>query len=348
MRDEPGNLRSRGWVSYVLIGVTVAFLTLFIILPVGNVFAEALGKGWGAYRQTFVATPAPRPQTQGLPIHQRLAALKAYRDANRPYEEARKNWSAIRMTLGVAAIVVPLNVLFGVAAAWAVAKHRFKGKSLLMALIDLPFSFSPVVAGLMFVLLFGRVGVLEGIAHASPHLGWLSPMNWSYPIPTTIQWRGFSVSHWWPIGFGEWERGVLFTPIAAVIGSVFITFPFVARSLIPLMESQGTDAELAAITLGAGGWQTFRRVTLPNIKWGLLYGVILCNARAMGEFGAISVMIGNRDATNTIPLRVETLNMEAHLQAAFAVASLLTVVAVLTLILKTYLEWKTRGEREVA
>jgi sulfate transport system permease protein len=250
------------------------------------------------------------------------------------------------MSLGVAAIVVPLNMLFGIAAAWAVAKHKFKGKSLLMALIDLPFSFSPVVAGLMFVLLFGRVGVLEAIAHASPHLGWLSPMNWTYPIPTTIQWRGFS--HGWPIGFGEWERGVLFTPIAAVIGSVFITFPFVARSLIPLMESQGTDPELAAITLGAGGWQTFRRVTLPNIKWGLLYGVILCNARAMGEFGAISVMIGNRDATNTIPLRVETLNMEAHLQAAFAVASLLTVVAVLTLILKTYLEWKTRGEREMA
>lgn len=319
-------------VRFTLTAIVIAFLTLFILLPIANVFSQALSAGWHAYGRTF---KAPDPTTvqvdPKLPIRQRI---EARREVSHAYQQAQKTRYAIRMTIGVAAIAVPVNTLFGIAAAWAIAKHKFKGRSFLLTLIDLPFSFSPVVVGLMYVLIFGRTGLL---GH------WAQNVQWPYPL--SIYWKGFAAGHGWPIGFHDWETGVLFTPLAAVIGSVFITFPFVARSLIPLMESQGTDAELAAITLGASGWQTFRRVTLPNIKWGLLYGIILCNARTMGEFGAVSVMVGDRDATNTIPLRVEKLWLEANLQSAFAVASLLTVLAVVTLIVKGILEWKTADER---
>jgi ABC-type sugar transport system permease subunit len=172
----------------------------------------------------------------------------------------------------------------------------------------------------------------------------LLPTEWTWPVPTSLYWRGFAAEHWWPIGAGEFAQGVIFTPLAIVMASIFVTFPFVARSLIPLMEAQGVEAEQAAISLGAGGWYTFRRVTLPSIKWGLLYGVVLCSARAFGEFGAISVVAGGRDANDTMPLRVEKLWQEYKTQAAFTVASLLAMLAVVTLILKTIIEWRTRQE----
>jgi sulfate transport system permease protein len=184
----------------------------------------------------------------------------------------------------------------------------------------------------MFVLLMGRQGFFGEWA-----------MNWQWPEPLSLYWKGFEAG-WWPIGFRQWESGVIFTPLATVLASVFVTFPFVARSLIPLMESQGTDAEQAAISLGAGGFQTFWRVTLPNVKWGLIYGVILCTARAMGEFGAVSVVSGHLDANDTLPLRVEKLWNEYNTQAAFTVASLLALLAVVTLALKTVAEWKARRD----
>jgi sulfate transport system permease protein len=236
------------------------------------------------------------------------------------------------MTLGVAAIAVPINALFGLSASWLIAKFRFKGRSLLISLIDLPFSVSPVVAGLIFVLIFGRGGWFGERA---------TEFRWKCP---GFSWRGFS-GHVWPIGVSITQyTGIIFTPLAMVIATVFITFPFVARNLIPLMDAQGADEELAAATLGAGGWQIFRKVTLPNVKWGLLYGVILCNARAMGEFGAVSVVGGHTDSTDTIPLRVETIYQNANITAAFAVGSILAVLAVVTLIFKTMLEWKQRRE----
>ena len=267
------------WVRWVLIGIALFFMLVFLLLPLLAVFVEALRKGWDTY----------------------LAALREP-DA----------WSAIKLTLMTAAIAVPLNLVFGVAAAWAIAKFEFKGKALLTSLVDLPFSVSPVVAGLTYVLLFGANG--------------------------------------W---FGAWlaahDLKVIFAVPGIVLATVFVTFPFIARELIPLMQAQGSDEEQAAIVLGATGWQTFWKVTLPNIKWGLLYGVILCNARAMGEFGAVSVVSGSiRGDTVTIPLHVEILYADFQSSAAFAVASLLALLALVTLVIKSIAEWRAEKEREAA
>jgi sulfate transport system permease protein len=256
-------------IRAVLITVAVGFLTLFLLMPLFAVFIEALRRGWEVF----------------------LASL---------YEDAA--WSAVKLTLLTAAIAVPLNTLFGIAAAWAVTKHRFKGRALLLSLIDLPFAVSPVIAGLVWVLLFGAKG-------------WFGP---------------------W---LAEHDIKIIFAVPGIIIATVFITFPFVARELIPLMESQGTDQEEAAVTLGARGWQIFRRVTLPNIKWGLLYGVLLCNARAMGEFGAVSVVSGHiRGQTNTLPLHIEVLYNEYQFSAAFACATLLAFLALFTLGMKSVVE----------
>ena len=259
-------------VRYSLTAVTLLFLSLFLFVPLAAVFTEALRKGAGVY---FAAIIEP--------------------DA----------FSAIRLTLLATAISLPLNLVFGVAAAWAIAKFEFRGKSFLITLIDLPFAVSPVIAGLIYVLMFGLQG--------------------------------------W---FGEWlsnyDLKIVFAIPGIVLATTFVTFPFVARELIPLMQAQGKDEEEAALVLGASGWQMFWRVTLPNIKWGLLYGVILCNARAMGEFGAVSVVSGHiRGLTNTMPLHVEILYNEYNYAAAFAVASLLALLALLTLALKTYVEWQS-------
>jgi sulfate transport system permease protein len=262
-------------VRWTLIAVAMAFLGLFLFVPLAAVFAEALKKGWSAY----------------------LASI-AEPDA----------LAAIRLTLIAAAIAVPLNTLFGVAAAWAIAKFDFRGKNLLTTLIDLPFSVSPVIAGLIYVLLFGLQG-------------WLGP---------------------W---LREHDLKIIFALPAIVLATIFVTVPFVARELIPLMQAQGREAEEAAAVLGASGWQTFWRVTLPNIKWGLLYGVILCNARAMGEFGAVSVVSGHiRGETNTLPLHIEILYNEYQFAAAFAVASLLALLALVTLAAKTLVEWRQQKE----
>ena len=258
-------------VRFALTAVALAFLGLFLVVPLAAVFVEALANGAGAY---LVAVREP-------------AAL-----------------SALRLTLLTAAIAVPLNLLFGVAAAWAVAKFEFRGKNLLVTLIDLPFAISPVISGVIFVLLFGRQGFLGG---------WL----------------------------GEHGVKILFAVPGIVLATVFVTFPFVARELIPVMQASGTDEEEAARVLGASGWHIFLRVTLPNIKWGLLYGIILCNARAMGEFGAVSVVSGHiRGLTNTLPLHVEILYNEYNFQAAFAVASLLALLAIATLVAKSVVEWR--------
>jgi sulfate transport system permease protein len=259
------------WVRIALISVALAFLTLFLFVPLVAVFAEAFKKGAGAY---FAAITDP--------------------DAV----------SAIKLTLIAAFISVPLNLVFGVSAAWAIAKFEFRGKSILLTLIDLPFSVSPVISGLIYVLMFGAQG-------------WFGPWLQAHDIK------------------------ILFAVPGIVLATVFITFPFVARELIPLMQSQGSEEEEAALVLGASGWDTFRRVTLPNIKWGLLYGVILCNARAMGEFGAVSVVSGHiRGETNTMPLQVEILYNEYNFAAAFAVASLLALLALVTLAIKTFIEWR--------
>jgi sulfate transport system permease protein len=262
--------RDPDWAKYTILSTGLAFFAVFLLLPLFAVFAEALRKGVDAY----------------------FAAL-ATQDTT----------AAIRLTLFAAAIAVPLNLAFGLAAAWAIAKFDFPGKHLLITLIDLPFSVSPVVAGLIYVLVFG--------AH-----GWFGPWLAAQDIK------------------------IIFATPGIVLATVFITFPFIARELIPLMQSQGRDEEEAAITLGASGWQTFRRVTLPNIKWGLIYGVILCNARAMGEFGAVSVVSGHiRGETTTMPLHVEILYNEYQFAAAFAVASLLALLALATLAAKTFIEW---------
>jgi sulfate transport system permease protein len=266
-------------VRWTLISVALGFIFLFLILPLAAVFTEALRKGFGAY----------------------LEALKEP-DA----------WTAIRLTIVTAAIAVPLNLLFGVAAAWAIAKFEFRGKAFLTTLVDLPFSVSPVVAGLVYVLLFG--------AH-----GWIGPWLQAHDIK------------------------IVFAVPGIVLATVFVTFPFIARELIPLMQAQGTEEEQAAMVLGASGWQTFWHVTLPNIKWGLVYGVILCNARAMGEFGAVSVVSGHiRGQTNTMPLHVEILYNEYQSVAAFAVASLLALLALLTLVIKSVVEWQFEREQKVA
>ena len=267
------------WVRWVLTGVALSFIGLFLVLPLAAVFAEALRQGLGAY-------------------------LEGLREPDA--------WSAIKLTLITAVIAVPLNLVFGVAAAWCIAKYEFKGKAFLITLIDLPFSISPVVAGLMYVLVFGANG--------------------------------------W---FGSWlaanDIKIIFAVPGIVLATVFVTFPFIARELIPLMQAQGNDDEQAAIVLGASGWQTFWHVTLPNIKWGLLYGVILCNARAMGEFGAVSVVSGHiRGQTNTIPLHVEILYNEYQSVAAFAAASLLALLALVTLLIKTVAEWKAEQQAKAA
>lgn len=267
------------WVRYTLIGVALVFLLLFLVLPLAAVFAEALRMGLGAY----------------------LEGLKEP-DA----------WSAIRLTLITAAIAVPLNLVFGVAAAWCIAKYEFRGKAFLTTLVDLPFSVSPVVAGLIYVLVFGAQG-------------WLGP---------------------W---LAEHDIKIVFAVPGIVLATIFVTFPFIARELIPLMQAQGNEEEQAAIVLGATGWQTFWHVTLPNIKWGLIYGVILCNARAMGEFGAVSVVSGHiRGQTNTMPLHVEILYNEYQSVAAFAVASLLALLALVTLVIKSVAEWKHDREMKAA
>ncbi|HEU5282752.1 MAG TPA: sulfate ABC transporter permease subunit CysW [Burkholderiales bacterium] len=266
-------------IRWLLIALALAFLGVFLLVPLAAVFTEALRKGVDTY---FAALSEP--------------------DAV----------AAIQLTLLVAAIAVPANLVFGVAAAWAIAKFDFRGKSVLITLIDLPFAVSPVISGLIYVLLFGAQG-------------WLGPWLQAHDIK------------------------IIFAVPGIVLATVFVTFPFVARELIPLMQAQGNDEEEAARVLGASGWQMFRRVTLPNIKWGLLYGVILCNARAMGEFGAVSVVSGHvRGLTNTTPLHVEILYNEYNFAAAFAVASLLASLALVTLLLKSLVEWKARRELALA
>ena len=279
VRRRKTNVLEPDWVRYLLIAVALAFLTLFLFVPLAAVFTEALKRGWDVY-------------------------LESIRDPDAI--------SAIKLTLIAAGISVPLNLVFGVAAAWAIAKFEFRGKSILLTLIDLPFSVSPVIAGLIYVLLFGAQG--------------------------------------W---FGEWlaehDIKILFAVPGIVLATIFITFPFVARELIPLMQQQGTEEEEAALVLGASGWSTFWRVTLPNIKWGLLYGVILCNARAMGEFGAVSVVSGHiRGETNTMPLQVEILYNEYNFTAAFAIASLLALLALVTLAVKSFIEWRLHQVRKAA
>jgi sulfate/thiosulfate transport system permease protein len=277
LRLDPGKARpvaattESAWIRWSLIGAALAFLALFLLLPLVLVFALALREGLRVYLAAF-ATPDAR--------------------------------SAIWLTLASAAVAVPLNTAFGVAAAWAIAKFEFKGKSLLITLIDLPFAISPVIAGLIFVILFGA-------------RGWLGPWLLAHDIR------------------------IIFAVPGIVLATMFVTFPFVARELIPLMQAQGSDEEESALTLGASGWQTFWRVTLPNIKWGLLYGVILTNARAMGEFGAVSVVSGHiRGQTNTMPLHIEVLYNDYQTTAAFALASLLAFLAVVTLGVKSFIEWK--------
>lgn len=255
----------------LLIGVGLVFLAMFLVLPLVVVFVQAFSKGWSAFAEAIVQPDA---------------------------------LAAIRLTLLVAAISVPLNCVFGVVASWAITKFDFRGKSLLISLIDLPFSVSPVVSGLIFVLLFGAQG-------------WFGPWLMAHDLK------------------------IIFAVPGIVLATVFVTFPFVARELIPLMMEQGRDDEEAAVSLGASGWQVFRLVTLPNIRWGLLYGVLLCNARAMGEFGAVSVVSGHiRGLTNTMPLHVEILYNEYDFVGAFAVASLLASLALVTLVLKSVLEWR--------
>ena len=280
VRRAQGGTTEAPWVRALLIGVALAFMVLFLVLPLAAVAAEALRKGMDAY-------------------------LEALREPDA--------WAAIRLTLLTAAIAVPLNLVFGIAAAWCIAKYEFKGKAFLTTLVDLPFSVSPVVAGLTYVLIFGANG--------------------------------------W---FGTWlaahDIKIIFAVPGIVLATIFVTVPFIARELVPLMQAQGNDEEQAAIVLGASGWQTFWHVTLPNIKWGLVYGVILCNARAMGEFGAVSVVSGHiRGQTNTIPLHVEILYNEYQSVAAFASASLLALLALVTLVIKSVAEWRQEQQlREAA
>ena len=270
-------LATEAWpVRLLFIGATLAFLGIFLGLPLAAVFAQALASGKGAY-------------------------LEALRDPN--------TISAVNLTLLTAGVSVPLNVLFGLAAAWAIAKFEFRGKNILLTLIDLPFAVSPVVAGLIFVLLLGKF---------TPLGGWL----------------------------GAHGIKVIFAVPGIILATTFVTFPFVARELLPVMQAQGVDEEQAALVLGATGWQTFWRVTLPNIKWGLIYGVILCNARAMGEFGAVSVVSGKiLGQTNTLPLQVEAFNDDYNFVGAFAAASLLAMLGLVTLVVKSFVEWRT-ADRE--
>jgi sulfate transport system permease protein len=266
-----GATQESPWVRRVLIGTGLLYFALFLLLPLGAVFVEAFRKGFDAYLAALVDPDA---------------------------------LSAIKLTLIVALISVPMNLVFGVAAAWAITKFNFPGKRFLITMIDLPFSVSPVIAGLIFVLVFGAQG-------------------------------------WFGSWFLDNDVKIIFAVPGILLATIFVTFPFVARELIPLMEAQGKEEEEAAIVLGARGWQVFRFVTLPNILWGVIYGVVLCNARAMGEFGAVSVVSGHiRGETNSMPLHVEILYNEYNFAAAFAVASLLAILALLTLLIKTFVEWK--------
>ncbi|MEW4220299.1 sulfate ABC transporter permease subunit CysW [Rossellomorea marisflavi] len=266
------------WVKWLLITIALLFLGLFLILPLITVFLQAFDKGLDVYMAAIT-------QPEAL--------------------------SAIKLTLLVALISVPVNALFGIAAAWAITKFQFRGKNILITLIDLPFAISPIIAGLIFVLLFGAQGV-----------------------------------------FGDWlfehDIKIVFAVPGIILATLFVTVPFVARELIPLMQAQGTSEEEASITLGAGGWKTFLHVTLPNIKWALLYGMILANARAIGEFGAVSVVSGHiRGLTNTMPLHIEILYGEYQFAAAFAVASLMSIMAIITLVIKSFLEWKGKKQTDV-
>lgn len=276
---QPEHRLEPRWLKPLLLGITLLFLAIFLALPLGVVFSEALAKGWKVYWESITEPDA-------------IAAIK--------------------LTLLVVLITVPLNTVFGVATAWLIAKFEFRGKGFLITLIDLPFAVSPVIAGLIFVLLFGSQG--------------------------------------W---FGAWlsahDIRIVFATPGIILATLFITSPFVAREIIPLMQEQGKDEEESALTLGASGWQTFWKVTLPNIKWGLLYGVILSNARAMGEFGAVAVVSGHiRGLTTTMPLHVEILYGEYLFTAAFAVASLLTLLALVTLVLKSFIEWRIGKKRSLA
>jgi sulfate/thiosulfate transport system permease protein len=276
---SPREMRASGRGRALLIGVAGLYLVVFLLLPLVNVFWQAFEKGWDTY-------------------------LRALREPD--------TLAAVKLTLLVAAIAVPLNTVFGVAAAWAITKFEFRGKPFLVTLIDLPFSISPVVAGLIYVVMFGMQG----------HLGpWLD----------------------------RWDIQIIFNVPGIVLATLFVTFPFVARELIPVMQATGADQEQAALTLGASGWRTFWQVTLPSVKWGMIYGIILCNARAMGEFGAVSVVSGHiAGKTDTMPLRVDKLYQDYDAAAAFAVASLLAVLALLTLVLKTLLEWQQQRAYELA
>lgn len=268
---KPDTTTEPAWIRWSLIGIALLFLSLFLFVPLVVVFYEALQKGVGLY---FAALIEP---------------------------DAR---SAMSLTLIAAAISVPLNLVFGLVASWAIAKFEFTGKSFLITLIDLPYAVSPVISGLIYVLIFGAQGFLGP---------WLQ----------------------------EHDIKILFAVPGIVLATIFVTFPFIARELIPLMQDQGTEEEETAISLGASGWQTFRMITLPNVKWGLLYGVILCNARAMGEFGAVSVVSGHiRGLTNTVPLHIEILYNEYNYVGAFAVASLLAMLALVTLAVKSLIEWR--------
>jgi sulfate transport system permease protein len=267
------------WVRRTLIGVALAFLAFFLFVPLVLVFAEAFKKGWGVYLAAVTEPDAV---------------------------------SAIWLTLTAAAISVPLNLVFGVAAAWCIAKFDFRGKNVLLTLIDLPFSVSPVIAGLIYVLIFGLQG-------------------------------------WFGASLRDHDMKVIFAVPGIVLATIFVTFPFIARELIPLMQAQGQEQEEAARVLGASGWQMFWRVTIPNVKWALLYGVILCNARAMGEFGAVSVVSGHiRGQTDTMPLHIEILYNEYQFAAAFAVASLLALLALVTLVLKYAVEQRVKKQKRSA
>jgi sulfate/thiosulfate transport system permease protein len=271
--EENAATREPPWIKWTLIAIALAFFAVFLLMPLAAVFTEALRKGWQSYLNALVEPDA---------------------------------MSAIWLTLLIAVVSLPLNLVFGIAAAWAIAKFDFRGKHLLTTMIDLPFSVSPVIAGLVFVLIFGAQG--------------------------------------W---FGDWlaarDIKVIFALPGIVLATIFVTFPFIARELIPLMEAQGREEEEAGMVLGASGWKILWHITLPNIKWGLIYGVILCNARAMGEFGAVSVVSGHiRGQTNTMPLHVEVLYNEYQFAAAFAVASLLAFLALVTLVIKSFVEWKGR------
>ena len=283
-QGNPATAEKR-WVRYTLLTLGLAFFALFLLLPLAAVFTEALRKGWDTYLASLIEPDAV---------------------------------SAIKLTLLAAVISVPLNIVFGVCAAWAITKHDFRGKQLLITLIDLPFSVSPVVAGLIYVLIFGA----QGWAYSLIDEGW----HFTLPLLGDLHLQ---------------LPKIIFALPGIVLATIFVTFPFIARELMPLMEQQGTDEELAALSLGASGWQTFWRVTLPNIRWALLYGMLLCSARALGEFGAVSVVSGHiRGQTNTLPLQVEILYNEYQFAAAFAVASLLALLALVTLGLKQLVEWQ--------